>query len=87
MPADSVNKTSFLTHTLTASSYRKPPDKTVLAAQSRPVRETDLNTIQGYIVKQEYPISQQNPRPHHSFLRLFSQGDYSLPQRISYFSM
>ncbi len=36
-------------------------------SQSRLVRETDLNTIQGYIVKQEYPLFQQNPSLRHSF--------------------
>ena len=86
MPADSVNNTSFFDPRLDGLDCdRKPTDKTGFSAQSRLVRETDLNTIQGYIVKQEYPLFQQNPSLRHSFSIPVPVG-YSLPQRISYFS-
>jgi len=68
MPADSVNNTSFFDPRLDGfPCWRKPPDKRGWTSQSRLVRETDLNTIQGYIVKQEYPLFQQNPSLRRSF--------------------
>jgi len=55
MPADSVNNTSFLTHTqMAANATKNHRTKPALQRQSRLVRETDLNTIQGSFVKQEY---------------------------------
>jgi len=55
MPADSVNNTSFLTHTpMAANAAKNHRARPAAQAKSRLVRETDLNTIQGSVVKQEY---------------------------------
>jgi len=50
-----------------------PPEKPGLTLKSRRGRETDLNTIQGQVVKQEYPIFLQNQTPRQSFISLQSK--------------
>jgi hypothetical protein len=50
-----VNNTSFFTRTpMAANTAKNHRTKPSVQAESRLVRETDLNTIQGSVVKQEY---------------------------------
>ena len=49
------------------------------------VRETDLNTIQGYIVKQEYPACRQKASQVRSFLNLRRKRLFLAPENLVFF--
>lgn len=87
MPADSVNNTSFKPATDGFGYNKKPADKTEATTKSCLVRETDLNTIQGYIVKQEYPISRQKPSRIHSFSNPPHKRLFLAPENLVFFHM